>query len=392
MHGKPGLWDSLRGLASATRGQSAGDTFQWLLEPPGHSIEGLTWYIDGSLFDEYKRYARRTGFGIVVVSSDGSLVGLGNGVPPDWIVDAAGAELWALYSVAALDAELPMIVTDCKGLLDTLRGVPASACAHDKALARTWNMLRHILDDDFTQGARQVRWMPSHTSAHAIGSVPASDGQYITATMWRANRLADALAKAAASENRLPKWVPKIVALASKWVKHQAAKLGAITHAANNFVTVSTDEDGSTITRTRRDSVAERPAWIRRKPKCCTKVEPACSSTAPPVLSGILAAPGGRDAAEAEAIATVARQRRSGHKKKKYGGSDLAAGVRYRKKRAQAATAQLKVDLADEAQVAGWLAARSPAKASRDDAADRMAALRARIRQKQARATSADML
>eukprot|EP00973_Karenia_brevis_P035504 4893570-Karenia_brevis.AAC.1 len=70
------------------------DTFRWTLEPSVQA-HGDKWFIDGSLFDEAKRYARRTGFGIVVLDASGSLIGLACGVPPAWIKDAAGAELWA---------------------------------------------------------------------------------------------------------------------------------------------------------------------------------------------------------------------------------------------------------------------------------------------------------
>ena len=39
--------------------------------------------------------------------------------------------------------------------------------------------------------------MPAHTSMHSIGVALRSDGIAVTAVDWRANRLADALAKAA---------------------------------------------------------------------------------------------------------------------------------------------------------------------------------------------------
>ena len=148
-----------------------GGTFEWVLEPPQPAACDATWYIDGCLYDEYKRYARRTGFGIVVVDVEGSLIGYGSGMPPDWIEDAAGAELWALYTVAAMSPALPRLVTDCKGLCDTLNRCPTHACGHDKALARTWSMLRLALDNDFAPAAKLVTWMPSHTSVDATGRV-----------------------------------------------------------------------------------------------------------------------------------------------------------------------------------------------------------------------------
>ena len=63
--------------------------------------------------------------------------------------DAAGAELWAVCFVVGLRFfQMPAIVTDCKGILDSLRCPPQVLTSHDKALARTWGIIRHRLDDD----------------------------------------------------------------------------------------------------------------------------------------------------------------------------------------------------------------------------------------------------
>ena len=67
----------------------------------------LTWFIDGSLYDEPWRFARRTGFGIVVVSRAGSLVACGSGRPPHWVHDAAGAEIRAFPVVTRMTTRLP---------------------------------------------------------------------------------------------------------------------------------------------------------------------------------------------------------------------------------------------------------------------------------------------
>ena len=50
--------------------------------------------------DDCKRLAR-LGFAIVVVAPSGELLALAYGCPPNWIVDSAGAETWALYIVAS---------------------------------------------------------------------------------------------------------------------------------------------------------------------------------------------------------------------------------------------------------------------------------------------------
>ena len=55
----------------------------------------------------------------------------------------------------------------------------------------------HTAGDDGV--ATPVVWMPAHTAAGAIGSACDSKGRRVTALMWRANRLADGLAKQAAA-------------------------------------------------------------------------------------------------------------------------------------------------------------------------------------------------
>ena len=74
-------------------GPPAGDTFEWLMPPADAPANDTMWFIDGAMFDEVKRFARRTGFGIVGVETEGTLLAFGRGVPPSWVHDAAGAEV-----------------------------------------------------------------------------------------------------------------------------------------------------------------------------------------------------------------------------------------------------------------------------------------------------------
>ena len=219
---------------------------------------------DTALFDEAKRFARRTGFGVVVVSCNGSLLGYGAGEPPSWIVDAAGAEVWAYYSVLALNPSIPDIVTDCKGILDGLRSDPFYTTGPKKALARTWQHIRNVLDDDFTLARTRLCWMPSHRCASKLKGITGSDGLPVTTLMWRANRLADALAKGIASQHRLPQWALALVKTTGKLIKHQAARIGVATYLANNYEEQVTLEGGATATRFRRDSTAARPHFQRK--------------------------------------------------------------------------------------------------------------------------------
>jgi len=76
--------------------------FQWWLHPPRIIPPDARWYIDGSLIHARPRNASRTGFGIVIVGYSGTLIAYGNGNPPDWITDAAGAESWAFYMCVSI--------------------------------------------------------------------------------------------------------------------------------------------------------------------------------------------------------------------------------------------------------------------------------------------------
>ena len=182
----------------------AGDSFAWIVPPPEDCIEQqLTWFVDGSLFDKHKRFLRRTGFGIAAVCSNGDLVAFGHGIPPHWIQDAAGAELWAVHFVISIAAiTVPHIVTDCKGIYDSFRMCPSSLTDHDKSLARRRSLIVHALDKNFEEILHRLRWMPSHTSAANLSHTKDSDDLLITPPMWRANRLLDALVKTAAVGDR----------------------------------------------------------------------------------------------------------------------------------------------------------------------------------------------
>ena len=69
--------------------------FRWGMRPTDDGSRNLRWYIDGSAVDGPSRYTTRLGFGIVVTTDVGQLVGYGYGSPPAWVHDAAGAEAWA---------------------------------------------------------------------------------------------------------------------------------------------------------------------------------------------------------------------------------------------------------------------------------------------------------
>ena len=98
--------------------------------------------------------------------------------------------------------------------------------------------------------------MPAHKTAANFDVAVDSDGRPVTALMWQAIRLADALAKSAAGSERLPPCLLQAVKLAAGVVRHFAAVLGSVTYAANHHPIVVEGEDGVVRTVLLRDSTA----------------------------------------------------------------------------------------------------------------------------------------
>ena len=160
---------------------------------------------------------------------------------------------------------MPRVITDCLGVLHTLQRGPTAATAADKVNARLWTLIGSCLDGTSWQAAAErVTWMPAHGSKASVGRALRSDDLPITATDWRANRLADALAKAAASRFRLPYKVRHVVATAMKAYEHAAALAGMVTHAANNHHVSAIAHDGTYVHKKVRDALP--PARTQRPP------------------------------------------------------------------------------------------------------------------------------
>ena len=114
-------------------------------------------------------------------------------------------------------------VADVVGALSA--AVRARAVDADRPLARVWTMIAAALDGDVSllASGRALIWMPAHGPVSSIGHALKSDGQEVTAIDWRANRLADALAKSAIGDVRDG---------CEELVLREAAVLGACTAAS----------------------------------------------------------------------------------------------------------------------------------------------------------------
>ena len=129
---------------------------------------------------------------------DGKLLAAGGGSTPQWCGTAAAAEAWALREALYLmPVHVPLLRTDCLSLLRLADAGADVATAPDRVSARIWCDIAHRLDGKLHQLTcdGKLVWMPSHTSLAAVPHQSLSNGDAMSAIDWRANRLADAIAK-----------------------------------------------------------------------------------------------------------------------------------------------------------------------------------------------------
>ena len=250
--------------------------WQWVLEPDDMYDETHRWYIDGSRRYPTCHALTVTGCGVAVVNSQGSLVGLAKATPPKWITSSAAAEAWALYLTLQEVAALPIIITDCLGLLRTAEAGFAAATGPKMANARIWGLINELMGGQATQLHRALIWMPAHTSIDQCIHRLRSDLKPVSATDWRANQLADVLAKAAAVDDPRRRAAARFIDTSKRALLHHAVILGMATHGANNHLASHIDEDGNIKNVTLRDSTSlpanarrtrRAPAGIKRKRK-----------------------------------------------------------------------------------------------------------------------------
>jgi len=108
-------------------------------------------------------------------------------------------------------------------------------------------------------------WMPAHQSSAAVGVKVLSDGRKLSWIDWKANRLVDALAKQAAAQRQAPAAILRILKSAQPAVRHSAALLGRVTHAANHCQIEVVLADGRRVPQICRD--AQQHTGQRRGPK-----------------------------------------------------------------------------------------------------------------------------
>ena len=107
--------------------------------------------------------------------------------------------------------------------------------------------------------------MPAHTSASAAVGRVKSDGKTLTAAEWRANDLADRLAKKGAASTPLRVAADDAIKAAGGALLFSAAKLGVITLEANCHRIEFLKEDGEVGVRFSRDSTPMPAALAKAK-------------------------------------------------------------------------------------------------------------------------------
>ena len=195
---------------------------------------------------------------------------------------AAAAETWALAKALILNAFAPQLRPDCQSLLTIAEEGTQRALAANKPLARAWGIIATALDGDVASLIRDAKlaWLPAHLLMAAIGERKLFNGTRLTAIDWRANRLVDALAKQAAATRQAPAPVLQVLKSAKAAVRHSAALLGEVTHAANNHKTEVTTVDVSRVTKVIRDAQPRAPGTFRQDVKAAESPKPVAAKAA----------------------------------------------------------------------------------------------------------------
>ena len=237
----------------------------WLSEQPDPEATDLRWVIDGSRRFASDYTLSTTGCGVAVLDGQQRLVAYAYATPPPWVKTANSAEAWALLLTLKANPYPPAILTDCMGLVNAARAGPFAATRAKQADARIWKLICEASGGSFDALSAALVWMPAHTSASQACTRAKSNGRQLTTSEWRANSLADLLAKRGAVNPPARIEADKLIKLAGRALVQSAARLGVVTLAANNQRTEAVRANGEKYFITKRDSSAMPPALLKAR-------------------------------------------------------------------------------------------------------------------------------
>ena len=174
----------------------------------------------------------------------------------------------------------------------------AKATGCRRVLARVWSMIYGVLDSDADLHHAQcsVTWMASHGARNTIGIRTRSDGLPISSLDWRANRLADAAAKAAAASVRVNASTRILHNRIVVAYERALCELAAVTVAANRHEVETVGIDGITTRTIKRDSLPAPRQRRRRKlhaqPHCEHAEQVPSIASTPATVTCVVAARG----------------------------------------------------------------------------------------------------
>ena len=264
-------------LAVTVQSPRSSVAVNWLTDAPDPTDSTLRWFTDGSLTCPRWPAVTSAAAALVVVSAEGRLVAYAEVELPSTVISATAAEAHGVLAAFAHCVTPPRVVTDCKSLVTVAATGTARATAASAPLGGIWRCIASTFGSDvrgLIDDGRLV-WMPAHLAAGTAAYALMSNGREVTFVAWRANRLADAIAKRCAARMLADPRVTRQLPQAMGTFQAEAAALGAVTHAANNHRVAAVRPDGTTAHVVARDAdtenvrpngVAARP-WRRRTPQ-----------------------------------------------------------------------------------------------------------------------------
>ena len=238
--------------------QPKGETLSWVRKPGDHICDAdLTWFVDASQVDGDDGWIRSFGIGLLATDDQGKMVAAAYGHPPEYVSTISQAEAHAVAAVLEATMGHNEIVTDCQSNVRLLHSGFQTATDPRRRSARTWRRIQKAADGD--ESAVKLRWVPAHCSWLKVCQQKPGNELGIKPLEWQGNRAVDELAKKAAFARRAPALLRESLDSTRRAAMQYRARLGAVTHASQNYEWQELAFDGKVVTRSKRDSTGKPP-------------------------------------------------------------------------------------------------------------------------------------